>query len=44
MEENKIKGEDSKKPLNIVLLGEDCSEKEKLISKFLLSNSIILFI
>ena len=39
MEENKIKGEDSKKPLNIVLLGEDCSEKEKLISKFLLSNS-----
>jgi len=39
MEENKTKGEDSKKPLNIVLLGEDCSEKEKLISKFLLSNS-----
>ena len=39
MDENKTKSEDNKKPLNIVLLGEDCSEKEKLISKFLLTNS-----
>ena len=40
MEENNIKeDEENKKPLNIVLLGDASSEKEKLISKFLLSNS-----
>ena len=40
MEENNFKEEEeNKKPLNIVLLGDASSEKEKLISKFLLSNS-----
>ena len=41
MEENKeIEDEvDNKKPLNIVLLGEPSSEKEKLISKFVLLNT-----
>ena len=40
MQENKPKEEEeNKKPLNIVLLGESCSEKEKLIKKYLLSNS-----
>ena len=40
MEEKKSKEEDeNKKPLNIVLLGESISEKEKLITKLLLSNS-----
>ena len=37
MEENQ--DESNKKPLNIVLLGDDSSEKEKLMSKFLLLNS-----
>ena len=37
MEENQ--DELNKKPLNIVLLGDDSSEKEKLMSKFLLLNS-----
>ena len=31
--------ESNKKPLNIVLLGDESSEKEKLMSKFLLLNS-----
>ena len=40
MEENKSKvDEENQKPLNIVLLGEESSEKEKLITKFLLSNT-----
>ena len=36
---NNEKEEDNKKPLNIVFLGEDCSEKEKLITNILLPNS-----
>ena len=40
MESNILKEEASdKKPLNIVLLGDDSSEKEKLMSKFILLNS-----
>ena len=40
MESNILKEEESdKKPLNIVLLGDDSSEKEKLMSKFILLNS-----
>ena len=40
MEENKSKKEEeNKKPLNIILLGDASSEKEKLVSKLLLSNS-----
>ena len=39
MEKNNKKEEDNKKPLNIVLIGEDCSEKEELITKFLLKNT-----
>ena len=31
--------ESDKKPLNIVLLGDESSEKEKLMSKFVLLNS-----
>ena len=31
--------ESNKKPINIVLLGDESSEKEKLMSKFLLLNS-----
>ena len=36
---NNNKEEDNKKPLNIVFLGEDCAEKEKLIANILLPNS-----
>ena len=39
--ESNISNEDGseKKPLNIVLLGDESSEKEKLMSKFILLNS-----
>ena len=40
MEPNTLENNESdKKPLNIVLLGDESSEKEKLMSKFLLLNS-----